>query len=334
MVDRGRFRRIAAGFGKTRVVVLGDLMLDRYVAGPADRVSPEAPVPVVLVDREWGAVGGAANVAANARALDARCDVIGVVGEDAPGRALEDALRRTGARCRVARDGSRSTTVKTRILARGQQVVRIDREERSPVPPSTREELAAHLDDALPGAHALVIADYDKGVLSASLIRHALGVAAAHGIPVVADPKRRNFRAYGGAHIFKPNRGELEAALGETARPDDRAWMEAARARTGCEHLLLTLGADGMVLLSPGGALERVRARARSVYDVSGAGDTVAAVVAVALAAGAEMLEAVTLAAGAAAAGVAKVGVATVSLEEIEASLPQTPDTARPHDDR
>lgn len=334
VIDRGRFRRIEAGFGKTRVVVLGDLMLDRYVAGPADRVSPEAPVPVVLVDREWDAAGGAANVAANVRALDARCDVIGVVGEDAPGGALEDALCRAGARCRLVVDRSRATTVKTRVLARGQQVVRIDREEHSPVPPSTREELSAHLEDALPGARALVIADYDKGVLSASLIRHALGVAATHRIPVVADPKRRNFGAYEGVHLLKPNRRELEAALGEPAHPDDPAWMETARSRTGCDHLLLTLGADGMVLVSPGGAPRRVSARARSVYDVSGAGDIVAAVVAVALAAGAELFEAVSLAAAAAAAGVAKVGVATVSPAEIAASLPRSPAAATPHDDR
>lgn len=325
MIDRGRFNEIAAGFEGRRVVVLGDLMLDRYVAGPANRVSPEAPVPVVLVEREWEAPGGAANVAANVRALGARCDVIGVVGEDVPGRALEDALGGIGALCRLARDGSRSTTVKTRVLARGQQVVRIDREEPADVPRPTRHALAAHLDAALPGAHALVIADYDKGVLSESLIRHALDAAAAHSVPVLADPKHRNFHAYAGGLVLKPNRGELEAAFGEPARPDDPAWMEAARARTRCDHLLLTLGADGMVLVSPARAPRRVRVRARSVHDVSGAGDIVAAVVAVALAAGARLFEAVTLAAAGAAAGVARIGVATVAPAEIATRLPGLP---------
>lgn len=321
-MDRRRFREIAAGFPGVRVVVIGDLMLDRYVAGPADRVSPEAPVPVVLVDREWDAVGGAANVAANARALGARCDVIGVVGDDAPARALEDALRKLGAGCRLVRDGSRSTTVKTRVLARGQQVVRIDREEPAAVSPPVADQLAAGLDAALSGAHALLIADYDKGVLSDALIGRALEGAAAHSVPVVADPRRRNFHAYAGTRIFKPNRAELEAALGEPARPEDGAWLEAARMRIGCDHLLLTLGADGMVLASPGREPRRVRASARSVYDVSGAGDTVAAVVAVSLAAGARLLEAVTLAAAAAAVGVARVGVATVTVDEIAARLP------------
>lgn len=324
-MDRGRFREIAAGFAERRVVVLGDLMLDRYVAGAADRVSPEAPVPVVLVDREWDAAGGAANVAANVRALGASCDVIGVVGEDAPGEVLEDLLRQLDAGCRLARDASRATTVKTRVLARGQQVVRIDREEPAAVSPGVAGELSARLDAALPGADALVIADYDKGVLSGSLIRRALVAAAAHSVPVLADPKRRHFDAYAGVHVLKPNRGELEAALGELARPGDRAWLEAARVRFGCDHLLLTLGAGGMVLASPRRAPRKVRVRARSVYDVSGAGDTVAAVVAASLAAGARLSEAVTLGAIAAAAGVARIGVATVTPDEIAACLPGSP---------
>ena len=321
MTDRSGFAGVAAGFGAARVVVLGDLMLDRYVAGPADRVSPEAPVPVVRVDREWDAVGGAANVAANVRALGARCDVIGVLGRDAPGEAVEEALEGLGAGCRCVRDGSRTTTVKTRILARGQQVVRIDREDPAPVSPAIAAEIASHIDAVLPGADALVVADYDKGALTRPAIRRALAAAASGSIPVVVDPKRRNFFAYRGATVFKPNRAELEAALGEPARPRDGEWMEAARERSGCDHLLLTLGDAGMVLVSPGGALRRVAARARAVYDVSGAGDTVAAVVAVALAAGGGLAEAVEVAAVAAAAGVAKVGVATVSLAEIAAGL-------------
>ncbi|MCY4505511.1 MAG: PfkB family carbohydrate kinase [Acidobacteria bacterium] len=320
-MDGGRFAEIAAGFGAARVVVLGDLMLDRYVAGPADRVSPEAPVPVVRVDREWDAVGGAANVAANVRALGARCDVVGVLGRDAPGEAVHAALHRLGAGCRCARDGSRATTVKTRVLARGQQVVRIDREDPSPVGHRTTEELAAHIDAVLPGAATLVVADYDKGAVTRPLIRHALAAADCASVPVLVDPKRRNFFAYAGATIFKPNRAELEAALGEPARPDDGDWLEAARERAGCDHLLLTMGAGGMVLASPGRPPRRVAARARSVYDVSGAGDTVAAIVAVALAAGARLSEAVEAAAIAAAVGVAKIGVATVSPEEIASHL-------------
>lgn len=320
-MDRARFAEIAATFVEQRVVVLGDAMLDRYVAGPADRVSPEAPVPVVRVEREWDAVGGAANVAANVLSLGAECDVLGVVGEDDAGRAVERVLAEMGGGCHFVRAGSRETTVKTRVLARGQQVVRVDREHTEPISSAARTELVARLRVLMPGAQALVLADYDKGVLSSALIRHAIDAAVDLGIPVVADPKRRNFFAYAGATVFKPNRGELEAAFDDAARPHDPTWMEAARKRIGAEHLLVTLGADGMVLASPSGT-RRIRARARAVYDVSGAGDTVAAVVAVSLASGTEPGDAVELAAASAAAGVSKVGVATVAPDEIAALLP------------
>ena len=301
--------------------MLGDVMLDRYVTGSVERISPEAPVPVVLVEREWDAVGGAANVAANVCALGARCDVIGVVGGDDTGRTISRTLEGLGTGCHFVPDGRRATTVKTRVMAQGQQVVRIDREDCAALSPAVEEALTARVDALLPGAHVLVMADYDKGVLSPVVIGHALDTASTLGIPVVVDPKRRNFFAYRGATVFKPNRSEVEAALGESAHPEDADWMEAARARAGCEHLLLTLGSGGMALASPGGVLKRIRARARTVYDVSGAGDTVSAVVAVSVGAGAALGEAARLAAHAAAVGVGKVGVATVTPEEIAGSL-------------
>ncbi len=321
-MDRTRFAELAAAFAGQRLVVLGDVMLDRYLAGPADRVSPEAPVPVVRLEREWHAAGGAANVAANVLALGAQCDVIGVVGEDRAARSLRRALEAMGGGCRFVREGSCDTTVKTRVLARGQQVVRIDRERVVPPTRATQSALEARLDECLPGAGGLLLADYDKGALSAESIRRAIDLATGLGIPAIADPKRSNFFAFQGATVFKPNRAELEAALGEAARPDDAGWMEAARMRTGAEHLLATLGADGMALASPGSPVRRIRARAHAVYDVSGAGDTVAAAVGVALAAGAPLAEAVQLAANAAAIGVAKVGVATVTAKEIASFLP------------
>ncbi|MCY4400494.1 MAG: PfkB family carbohydrate kinase [Gemmatimonadetes bacterium] len=323
-MDRARFGEVAAAFPRCRAVVLGDLMLDRYVTGTVARVSPEAPVPVVLVDDEWNAVGGAANVAANIRALGARCDVIGVVGADGAGRAIERTLETMGAACRLVADDRRSTTVKTRVLAQGQQVVRIDREETSAIAPDAERRLKAQIDERLSGAGVLILADYDKGVLSGALGAHALERAARLGVPTVVDPKRRDFFAFGGATVFKPNRAELEAALDEPVRPRKPEWMEAARARVGCDHLLVTLGAEGMALASPGGRLENVASRARSVYDVSGAGDIVSAVVAASLATGAGMAEAVVLAAHAAAVGVAKVGVATVTPEEIAELLPES----------
>jgi len=320
-MDRARFAQLCGRFGRCRVLVLGDLMLDRYVAGQVDRVSPEAPVPVVLVEKEWDAVGGAGNVAANLRALGVRCDVIGVVGDDEAGRRIGAALEKLGAGCHFVRDEGRHTTVKTRVLARGQQVVRVDREECESVSRAATDRLTARVAARLRGASAMVVADYDKGVMSAGVIRSALRSAAALRVPVVVDPKRLGFFRYGGATVFKPNRTEMEAAFREAVRPDDAGWMHAARERIGCEHLLLTLGADGMVLASPGGVTERVLAPARAVYDVSGAGDTVCAVVAAGLSAGAGLGEAVGLAAHAAALGVARVGVATVARDEIAGVL-------------
>lgn len=321
-MDRARFAELRDRFARCRIVVLGDVMLDRYLAGPADRVSPEAPVPVVRVEKEWEAVGGAGNVAANLRALGAGCDVIGVVGRDRAGRQIGASLEGMGAGCHLVHDAERPTTVKTRVLARGQQVVRIDREEHDPVSRDAAEGVTSRVAARLRGASALVVADYDKGVMSPGVIRSAMDAAGASGVPVVVDPKRRGFFEYGGATVFKPNRNELETAFDELARPDDADWMEAARKRLGCEHLLLTLGAEGMVLAAGGGVLERVGARARAVYDVSGAGDTVCAVVAAGLSAGASVAEAVQLAARAAAIGVSRVGVATVAADEIAEALP------------
>ncbi len=316
-----RFAEAAAGFSERRVVVLGDVMLDRYLEGPANRVSPEAPVPVVLVENDWEVVGGAGNVAANVRGLGAGCDLVGVVGDDAAGRAVDKALAEIGVGRRFVPDSGRPTTVKTRVLARGQQVVRVDRERDDDHSDGLAEALLARLDDCLPGADALVLADYDKGVLSPAVVRKALAAAAAQGIPTVVDPKRRHFFSYAGATVFKPNRNEMERALGEPARPGDADWMKRARRRIGCLHLLLTLGAGGMALASENGRLDRVRVTPRSVYDVSGAGDTVAAVVAVAVAAGAAIGDAVRWSAHGAAAGLATAGVATVTADQIRASL-------------
>lgn len=324
IVDGGaaaRFAAAAAGFSRHRALVLGDVMLDRYVEGTTDRVSPEAPVPVVRVEREWAAVGGAGNVAANIRALGAQCDLVAVVGDDEAGRTIDRILGSLAVGRRFASAADRPTTVKTRVLAQGQQVVRVDREEDAAHSRATEDELRALVQQRLAEADVLVLADYDKGVLTAALLRHVLAAAAAAGVPAVVDPKRRNFFEFAGAAVFKPNRSELENALGEAVRPGDAPWMESVRQRLGCTHLLLTLGADGMALSSPGGALNRIRVRPRSVYDVSGAGDTVSAVVAVALASGAGLGEAVLWAAHAAAAGLAAAGVATVSPPEIEASI-------------
>ena len=286
--------------------------------GSVERISPEAPVPVVKVEEESWALGGAGNVAANVVALGAGCDVIGCVGTDVEGRLLREALEALG----VGTDGvlettRRPTTVKTRIMARHQHVTRIDREEIADVHPALAREMAAVAEKRLSAADALALEDYNKGVLVGPLIRPVLAWAAESGKPTVVDPKRLRFFEFGGAALFKPNAPELENALGERIRPDDPAWMEEARLRVGSRTLLVTLGERGMALSGETEGHVRIPTAARDVYDVSGAGDTVTAVVAAALAAGASPVEAAVLANHAAAVEVGKAGVATVTPDEI-----------------
>ena len=301
-----------------RVLVVGDLMLDRYISGSVDRVSPEAPVPVVRVEAERYAVGGASNVAANVISMGGSCAVVGMVGRDADGRALLEVLASRGANCEgVLVSEGRPTTVKTRVLAQHQQVVRFDREVDSVAAPQVADELADRVRVASRECDVIVVQDYDKGVLAAEVVAAVRDAARERRVAWVVDPKRRSFFAYGGATVFKPNARELSDALGEPVHPDDGPWMEATRARLDCEHLLLTLGDRGMALQSAGVPLVRCGAVAREVYDVSGAGDTVTAAVALTLAAGASMVEATAFANDAAAVEVGKSGVQTVSPDEI-----------------
>jgi len=301
-----------------RVLVVGDLMLDRYVSGSVDRISPEAPVPVVLVDTERFAIGGAGNVAANVTALGASCSVVGCVGDDEAGRTMRTELESLGVHVQgVVTAAPRPTTVKTRVTSRMQQIVRFDREDESDVPTEVADQLARRIRALARSCRALVMEDYNKGVLVPSVIGAVLSAAIEGERPTVVDPKRRNFFSYGGVTVFKPNAKELADALGEFIHPDDPVWMESTRRRLECTHLLLTLGDRGIALQSEDDGHLRVPTVARSVYDVSGAGDTVTAVVGTTLAAGGSAREAAVLANHAAAVGVTKSGVATVSPEEI-----------------
>lgn len=311
-------RALVDGFADVRVLVVGDLMLDRYISGAVERISPEAPVPVVRVEKEVWAVGGAANVAANVAALGATCRVVGCVGRDTAGEQLRRELEGLGVRTEgLVRTDERPTTVKTRILARRQQVVRFDHEVESDVSEGLAGALAGAVEELAAQSDVLIMEDYNKGVLVEAVIRAVMDRAADAGHPTVVDPKRRNFFAFSGATVFKPNAKELADALGEFLHPDDPDWMERTRTRLGCANLLLTLGEAGMALQTSEGHFVRVPTAARAIYDVSGAGDTVTAVMAVALAAGAGATEASVLANHAAAIEVGKAGVATVSPAEI-----------------
>jgi len=304
-----------------RIVVVGDAMLDIYLEGQAERISPEAPVPVVTVRTRRYALGGAANVAANVAAIGAECRLVAVIGDDARGDSLRGELAQHHLPDRhIVVAAGRPTTSKTRVTARGQQVVRIDEEVEDAIAARTEEQLAAELQRALDDADALLIEDYNKGMLTPVVIELAMTLARKRSVPVVVDPKFKNFFAYRGATVFKPNRRELEQAMGATLDLDHPDALPTSLGNLGVDNLLLTLGADGMVLVTKDQQITRIPAMAREVFDVSGAGDTVTAWAGTALAAGAAVREAAQVANYAAGIEVGKSGVATVSPAEVLAA--------------
>ena len=317
-LSRDRLLLLIDRMKNSRVVVIGDIMIDRYLYGDTDRLSPEAPVPVVTVRDRSAKLGGAANVAANVASMGASCLLVGTVGDDADGAAIRQELvvARLDGRHVVTAAG-RPTTSKTRIIARSQQIVRIDDEVDALLDGPDLERVMRSAGDALADADALLLEDYNKGALAPALIAEAMALARRRGIPVVVDPKFRQFFAYAGATVFKPNRRELESALGAAVDLQNRNALPEVLVRLKVDNLLVTLGADGMLLVMKDGGSLRIPSIAREVYDVSGAGDTVTAWLGTALAAGASLAEAAQLANYAAGVEVGKPGVATVSPEEV-----------------
>lgn len=316
-ITRRRLEALLASAPGHRIAIVGDAMLDVYLRGDVERISPEAPVPVVKVSDRRHALGGAANVAQNVAAIGAACELVAAVGHDEAGTHVREMLAGLGAESRGLVRTARRTTVKTRIVARAQQMVRIDEEEAGDIGDDDAKAVAAAVHDAVAVADALVLEDYNKGLLVPGVIRGAIDAATARGIPIVVDPKYRNFFSYHGATVFKPNRRELESALGAEVNLDHPRALPDSLKRLGVRHLLLTLGDEGMVLLSDNGQVERVPTTAREVYDVVGAGDTVTAYLAVMLAAGASAVEAAVVANYAAGVEVGKLGAATVSTSEV-----------------
>ena len=316
-ISRHRLSELLGAATRHRIAIVGDAMLDVYLRGDVDRISPEAPVPVVRVRDRKLALGGAANVAQNVAALGAACELVAAVGADVPGRLLRDMLGEIGADPRALVEVSRPTTTKTRVIARAQQVVRFDEEDDADLSGAEAERIAEAVRRAVSEADALVLEDYNKGVLVPAVIELAVAEARRRKIPVVVDPKYRNFFTYRGATVFKPNRRELESALGAAVDLEHPETLPAVLGRLGVDHLLLTLGEHGMVLLSADGAVHRVPTTAREVYDVVGAGDTVTAYLAAMLAAGATAREAAVIANFAAGVEVGKLGAATVSGDEV-----------------
>jgi len=316
-LTRDRLIALLDASAARRVAVVGDAMLDVYLRGEVDRISPEAPVPVVHVHDRRYALGGAGNVAQNVRAVGATCDLVATIGDDFGGRQICTMLGAMSASLGSLVTVNRPTTTKTRVVARSQQVVRVDEEDDADLAGDDVHRLLFAVRNAVAEADALVLEDYNKGVLVPQVIQAAMDAARSKEIPIVVDPKYRNFFLYRGATIFKPNRRELESAMGADLDVDHPDALIATLNRLEAEHLLLTLGDRGMVLVSADGTFKRVPTMAREVYDVVGAGDTVTAYLALILAAGGTPAEAAVIANFAAGVEVGKPGAATVSAEEV-----------------
>jgi len=303
-----------AQFAKTNLLVVGDVMLDRYWFGDTDRISPEAPVPVVQVSKVDERLGGAANVARNVAALGANTTILGVIGEDEAGTRIGELLRQSGVNSQLEIDPKVPTTVKLRVIARQQQLIRLDFEE---TPSQTAlEQKRARFEKALGTADVLVLSDYGKGTLSqvAAMIEYAQTLNKV----ILVDPKGEDYEKYRGATVITPNRSELRQVVGRWADEDDltRRAQELRRS-LGIQALLLTRSEEGMSLFTDQG-VSHVRAQAREVFDVSGAGATVIATLAVALAAQWSLERAMALANRAGGIVVGKLGTATVTSEELQ----------------
>ncbi|HEY2785237.1 MAG TPA: D-glycero-beta-D-manno-heptose-7-phosphate kinase [Fimbriiglobus sp.] len=311
-------------FRGTPVLIVGDLMLDEFVWGTVNRISPEAPVPVVEVQRRTFVAGGAANAAANVAALGGRAILAGVVGADPAGDRTREILSAAGIDAApLVSDPSRPTTTKTRIHAHSQQVVRIDHEENGAISREVEDALLSNLAGLLPSVRGCILSDYAKGVVTERFSRTLVALCRSAGVPVVVDPKGVEFAKYAGATLVKPNLVEAGKVLNRDLRDRpavDRAGRDLLDRLPGSDAVLITQGSNGMTLFERDRPAVHVPARAREVFDVTGAGDTVAATVALALAAGAGLASACRLAAAAAAVAVGKAGTATVSPAELAAT--------------
>ena len=316
--ERKLVEDLVGRFVSQRILLLGDFMLDQFIWGRVERISPEAPVPVVNVERESFSAGGAGNVAMNIAAMGARVFAVGFLGRDASGdhivRLLEEASIDTSGLLRI----DRPTTVKTRIVAHQQQVVRVDREEQMPPGVDVERDLAAAFRDHLPSVDAVIISDYAKGCITPGLLSDVLPAANAQGRLVCVDPKVRYFSSYSPVTLVTPNQLEAAGVVGHAISNDSELEDAGHRIQKmiDCKSLLITLGNRGIALFDEG-KMTIIPARAREVYDVTGAGDTVISILALALAAGATVLDAVKLTNVAAGIVVGKIGTATATPDEL-----------------
>lgn len=319
-----RLLDVMNAFAGKRIAVVGDLMVDRYYWGAVRRVSPEAPVPVVEVDSESVRLGGAANVANNIIALGGKPVVIGLVGDDHVGEVLRELVHEAGFDgSGLVTDASRPTTVKTRVIAQGQHVVRIDYESKAPCSDLLRQQLIAAIRAEMPALDGIIIEDYNKGVVSRELIAEVVALARRHNRIITVDPKFDNFLEYRNVTVFKPNRREAEEVLGGRLRSledVERAGKELLRVLE-AENVLLTRGEDGMSLFESNGGVFHLPSVATNVQDVSGAGDTVISTLTMALASGAGIREACILANCASGVVVGSVGIVPIRPPELREAM-------------
>ncbi len=311
---------IIDGFGKARVLVIGDLIMDHFIWGRVRRISPEAPVPVVEVDSEDLMLGGSANVANNIRSLGSDPFLTGVVGSDNDGDNFIRELKARGIDPEgIVTDSLRPTTIKTRVIAHHQQVVRFDREEQDRIRVATTAKVIAYVKKAVKASDVVVISDYAKGLITEELINETKDICKKYERPIVVDPKVEHFDYYKGAAIVTPN--NVEASIASGIEIEDEPTLKVAGKllydRLGCEALLITRGEHGMSLFEKGSDTH-IPTVAKEVFDVSGAGDTVVGVIALSLAAGADFKEAAVLANFAAGVVVGKVGTATLTQVELK----------------
>lgn len=307
-----------------RVLCIGDVMLDRFIYGAVDRISPEAPVPVLRYSREASMPGGAANVARNLASLGLKPVLIGACGDDDAGRELLTRFDQDlSISVRLVTVKGRPTTLKCRFVAGGHQLLRVDTENAAPIGEDTENELITLLSAEAPGSAAILISDYAKGLLTGGLLQAIMKLAAEHAIPVIADPKGRDFARYGAVDILKPNASELAAATDMRVNTDEEAAsaLRGALQALPAKAIVVTRAARGISFIDQSRNVHHEAGRAREVFDVSGAGDTSLAALAAAIAGGGTLEDAVSMAIAASGIAVGKAGTATVSAEEVKAAL-------------
>jgi rfaE bifunctional protein kinase chain/domain len=323
-ISEKRLNELLSGMKNKRIAVIGDLMLDRYIWGSVSRISPEAPVPVVDIEQEQARLGGAANVAKNIKSLGGEPLLTGVIGNDNSGKLLLEILREsTFAEDGIITDNSRPTTVKTRVIAHNQHVVRIDREQKADISDIVQEKLLNAIRKYISSIDAIIIEDYNKGVVVKSLIQQLIALANKHNKIITIDPKFNNFFEYKNVTVFKPNRKEAEEVMGTRLRTEEdiikacRTLLEKLKAK----NVLLTRGEHGMSLFESNGEISHVPTKALNVADVSGAGDTVISTLTLALASGATIKEASALANFAGGVVCGDIGIVPISPEALKQSI-------------